>query len=257
MRLLVQLGATAHIVYQPDYHHKLRGRVWRPLEETDRWRSLHDEPGAFPFCFSNPFPRTDYEPGDEPMVLISSRHPDLIEDVYTDLEENPEFNIGDMSFEVEEVNPLNPTVGGLGTSGKIRCPTGIYIPLWEDDREAYEIDESYNADRISWTPRYGPRPMREKLVEDANRKLERAHGETPIEQFNDLFESVELGDTHYLEIPVSTGYTRKFLVTETTFQYKITNPEQQQWLDLLLNTGIGWRNALGFGFANIVEKEEI
>lgn len=257
MRLLVRLNPQAHIMYQPEYHHKLRGRVWRPLEGTERWRDLHDDPQSFPFSFSNPFPRTDYEPGDEAAVLVSSHHVDLIDDLQVDLETDPEFNIGDMSFEVDRVTALSPTVGGLGTTGEIHCPTGIYIPLTEAERKQYDIDDDYDADRISWTPRYGPEPMRDKLVEDVNRKMERVYGEAPVTQFSDLFQSVELGDTHYLEVPVSTDYERKFLVTEASFRYKITRPEQQQWLDLLLNTGIGWRNALGFGFANITEKEEL
>ncbi len=116
MRLLVRLTANSYIVCQIEYYHKLRGRVWRPLEAHQRWQKLHDTPSGFLFCFSNPFPRTDYELGDGSQVLVSSRHPDLIEVLQTDLEENPEFNIGDMSFEVDSVPSLTPTVGGLGTT---------------------------------------------------------------------------------------------------------------------------------------------
>jgi len=45
-------------------HHKLRGRIWRGLEEVDEYAATHDTDYGVGFAFSNVFPWGDIDKGD-------------------------------------------------------------------------------------------------------------------------------------------------------------------------------------------------
>lgn len=251
MRILITLQAKQDQVYQQNYHHKLRGRIWRALEES-QYDYMHDDPETRPFVFSNPFPRTDYEEGDTANVLVSSLHDGLIQTLQSQIEENTEFNIGEMAFDVVETDLFAVDVGEPGSTGSLRCHTGFYLPLYESHWSEYNIDVPYDTDRISWAPEHGQSAMRERIVDNITEKVNDIYPpyiNTP-EKFTDVFTGMELGDTYPMPVKVTEDYEYTFVVTTATFDYTVQNDTHRKWLNTLLRTGLGYRNSLGFGFLN-------
>jgi len=131
MRLVARLRARIDAVYDEQYHHKLRGRMWRALDGTD-FESLHNENRPVGLSFSNPFPPGDLREGDTRTLLVAAPQRSLLGAIAEDFTSNPELNIGEMPFEIEEVSLLAPEVGEPGTRGVLETGTGVLvrIPPW-------------------------------------------------------------------------------------------------------------------------------
>lgn len=126
MRILARLQARRDTAYDNTYHNKLQGRIWRALEGTE-FDTLHDENRPKLFTYSNPFPPGDMQEGNERTLLIASPEEELLAHVAADLRDDPTLDIGEMPFSVEELTPLSPDVGELGTSGTISTGTGVVV----------------------------------------------------------------------------------------------------------------------------------
>ena len=144
MRLLARLRAKADTAYDHTYHHKLRGRIWRALKDTE-YEQYHDENRPVGFTYSNPFPPGNMKEGDEKTLLVAAPQEALLVEVAEDLMADRELNIGEMPFHVDELTSLAPDVGELGTTGTIETGTGflIRIPPWR--AEEYGIDHPSGA----------------------------------------------------------------------------------------------------------------
>jgi len=71
MRIELALDATADAAYDTSAHHKLRGRIWRGLEEVDEYAATHDTDYGVGFAFSNVFP---WETSTKAIDAISESH---------------------------------------------------------------------------------------------------------------------------------------------------------------------------------------
>jgi len=60
-------------------------------------------------------------------LIVSSVEDGLLAHVAADLLEEPEFNIGEMPFHVDDVTSFTPDVGEPGTQGIIESGTGLLI----------------------------------------------------------------------------------------------------------------------------------
>ena len=135
MRLLIRLRARRDTAYDNTYHHKLRGRVWRALEDSG-FDELHDEGQPSGLCFSNPFPPGDMEEGDPRTLLVAAPDRDLLGVIADDFDTNPEVNIGEMPFHVDDVTSLEPDVGE-----QVQAGSPVISVLGQNDYEV-EVDIS-------------------------------------------------------------------------------------------------------------------
>lgn len=255
MRILVDLRARADAVYRHDYHNKLRGRIWRTLENTG-FESEHDDGHPLGLSFSNIFPWNDIEEGDERSLLIASTREQLLTEIARDLQENPEFDIGDMSFEVSDVSALNVDVGEPGSRGVVETATGVVVRLTEDHREQYGIEDDHEAPTY-WQPEHTIEPFRNAIQANLQHKHDRfAHDyhPGPEEVDADLFEGHDLIKTYALPVTVTTETTIEMVVSKWRLDYRVRDDDHRRHLNLALDAGIGGRNGLGFGFVNVVEK---
>jgi CRISPR-associated endoribonuclease Cas6 len=254
MRLLLNLQSKREQAYQNEYHHKLRGLIWSKLDGTP-FERFHDETDDPTFSYSNPFPRKDYKENENSTLIIASIHNEIINYLDSALGENETISIGEMEFTVESTSTLSPDVGEPGTSGIIQCSTGAYIPLHKTHREKFEIADPYDVEDISWTPDHGLYPFKSRITDNIEWKTEKIlpnRGSYP-KSFDDVFEGVNFGNTYAMEIPVTTGTQIPFIVTQARFSYNVRDDMHRRVLNTLLDTGIGWRTTLGFGFCNIKE----
>lgn len=255
MRVIAHLRARADSAYQNDYHHKLRGRIWNALEDTE-YDAVHDSNDPPGFAFSNPFPPRDMAEGDERTLIVSAPEEALLSAVATDLQENPELNVGEMPFTVKNLTAITPDVGEPGSTGTIETGTGllIRIPPWRC--EEYGIDNR-GEEAVYWRPEHTVEPLRKQL--EAN--LDKKHGlfgpdylPGPSGTEGGLFEGYELLKTFAAPLQVTTDQTLTYVLSKWKFEYTVRDNDHRRHLNLALDCGLGERNALGLGFCNLVEK---
>jgi CRISPR-associated endoribonuclease Cas6 len=257
MRLMVDLEAQADATYQTAYHHKLRGRIWRALENTG-YDAEHGDGDPMGLTFSNIFPWDDLTEGDERNLLIASPREDLLATIAEDLQDDREFNVGEMPFRVTDLTPLDVDVGEPGTRGTIETATGVIVRLYEHYRDEYGIAGDGDADTPTyWQPEHTIEPFKDAITDNLQRKHEQFAAEYlpgPTEVDFDLFEGHELLKTYALPVVVTEGVELEMVLSKWRFDYRIRDDDHRRHLNLALSTGVGGRNAMGFGFANIVDR---
>lgn len=249
---MAHLSARADTAYDNTYHHKLRGRIWNALDGTE-YDQRHDSGEPPGFVYSNPFPPGDMQEGDERKLLVSSPDEELLANVAADLFEEPELNIGEMPFQVDDVTSLSPDVGEPGSTGTIETGTGVLvrIPPWR--AEDYDI-EPEGEKAIFWQPEHSMEPF----IKQIENNLDKKHTQFcpdylsgPNSKDYDLFESYELIKTFAVPLIVTTGVEMTYVLSKWRFEYQVRDDDHRRHLNLALDTGIGERNGLGLGFINI------
>lgn len=252
VRLLVRLTARADAAYDNAYHHKLRGRIWRALQDTE-FEARHDSGEPPGFAYSNPFPPRDMAEGDNRTLLISSPSEQLLAPIASNLLQNRELNIGEMPFRVTDLSDLNPDVGEPGTSGTLETGTGVLVRIPRDRLDEYGIDTVEGNAAEYWRPEHPLEPFRVQIENNLDRK----HGlfmpdylPGPTDRDGQLFDSYELIKDFAVPLTVTQGVEREFVLTKWRFGYNVRDDHHRRHLNLALSTGIGERNSLGLGFLN-------
>ena len=254
MRLLVRLRVRRDAAYDNTYHHKARGRVWRALRDT-KFDDTHDTNEPTGFCYSNPFPPSDMEEGDQRTFLVSAPQDELLANVAEDFITDRELNIGEMPFYIEELTSVSPDVGEPGSSGTIQSGTGLLvrIPPWR--AEDYGI-EKRGGEAIFWRPKHSMEPLKTQLENNLDQKHDLFCPEYlpgPSETDYDLFDTYELVKTFAIPVEVSQGQEMTYVLSKWRFGYTVRDDDHRRHLNLALDTGIGERNSLGLGFINITD----
>jgi CRISPR-associated endoribonuclease Cas6 len=258
MRLLTRLRARADTAYDDTYHHKLRGRMWNALADTE-FDDRHGSDAPTGLAFSNPFPPYDMSEGDNRTLLVASPNRDLLGEIAANFDSNPELNIGEMPFEITDQSVLAPDVGEPGTKGVIETGTGVLvrIPPWKFDDYGIDIDSDQSE---FWKEQHTLDPFQTQIENNLDWK----HGHFapedlpgPSDVTGDLFDSYELIKTFALPVTVTEGQQETWILSKWKFGYRVRDDDHRRHLNLALDTGIGERNAMGFGFLNIDEDSVV
>jgi CRISPR-associated endoribonuclease Cas6 len=182
----------------------------------------------------------------------------LLSAIAKDLSENRELNIGEMPFQVQEVQSLAPDVGEPGTRGVIETGTGVLvrIPPWQ--AEEYPNVETDGEHGTFWRPKHTIEPLHTQLEANLNQKHDLFCPDDlpgPSDVEGDLFDGFELIKTFALPTTVTEGVEQTLVLSKWRLSYRVRDDHHRRHLNLALDTGIGERNALGFGFVNINDKE--
>jgi CRISPR-associated endoribonuclease Cas6 len=255
MRLLVRLTARRDAAYDHTYHHKLRGRIWRALEET-RFDDRHDADRPLGVSFSNPFPPRDMTAGDERTLLVAAPEEDLLAHVAEDLIDDRELNVGEMPFHVDDMTSLVPDVGEPGSTGTLETGTGVLvrIPTHRFDEYGIEVDSDQPE---FWRPEHTLEPFKRQLENNLDRKhghFAPSHRPGPSDVDGELFDSYELLKTFAVPITATQGQELTYVLSKWRFGYTVRDDTHRRHLNLALDTGVGERNALGLGFLNIKQS---
>jgi len=140
MRIELALDATADAAYDTSAHHKLRGRIWRGLEEVDEYAATHDTDYGVGFAFSNVFPWGDIDKGDRRYLRIASPRRDVLDTLIDHFGRDRTFDVGQMRFEVTDISGHAPDVGEPGSTGRIDTGTGVFCALSRELAEQHGLD---------------------------------------------------------------------------------------------------------------------
>ncbi|MFB6125677.1 MAG: CRISPR-associated endoribonuclease Cas6 [Halolamina sp.] len=261
MRLLTKLRARADAAYMTDYHAKLRGRVWGALEGT-KFEDSHDDDEPPGFVFSNPFPPRDMSAGDRRTLLVAAPDEELLAHVADDLQSDPELNVGEMPFTVEDVSVIHPDVGEPGSSGVLETGTGVLvrIPPWRCEEYGIDHPDGESGETaVYWRPKFGTEPLREQVCNNLDRKHDLfapAHLPGPSETGGELFDGYELIKTFSVPVQVTEGQELTYVLNKFRLSYTVRDDHHRRQLNLALSCGLGERNALGLGLLNVAEKHD-
>jgi CRISPR-associated endoribonuclease Cas6 len=163
-----------------------------------------------------------------------------------------------MPFHVDSVNGLATDVGEPGTSGTIETGTGVLvrIPPWRF--EEYGIDTDHDEAEF-WRPQHTMEPFRNQVENNLDKKHDLFCPDYlpgPSETSDDLFDGADLIKTFSIPVTVTQGQRETWVLSKWRFDYTVRDDHHRRHLNLALDTGIGERNSLGFGFVNITEKED-
>jgi CRISPR-associated endoribonuclease Cas6 len=249
---MAHLSARSDTAYQNDYHHKLSGRIWNALDGTE-YDDRHDDDEPPGFSYSNPFPPRDMEAGDGRKLLVASPDQKLLAHVAADLLEEPELNIGEMPFHVDDVTSLSPDVGAPGTSGTLDTGTGVLvrIPPWRFEEYGIDVD---HEEAEFWRPEHTMEPFQNQIEANLDQKHDLYapdHLPGPSDMEDNLFDGYELIKTFAIPVTPTTGVEETWVLSKWRFDYTVRDDHHRRHLNLALDVGIGERNSLGFGFVNI------
>lgn len=262
MRILITLQATANTVYNTNYHHKLRGRIGTALQDTP-FSDSHGTDTNTPtsVTMSNIFPWTnDITEGDTYNVLIASPNETALTQIAENLQQNPEFNVGEMGFEVIDQTIVNPDVGEPGTQGVLSTATGVLIRIPERKYDDYGITPDGNPPYRCWEPDYSLNPFITQLENNLDWKhthFEDEYLPGPTDLDNQLFDEYELLKTYGLNLEVTSGTTVTYIVSKWNLTYTVQNNHHRRHLNLALAAGLGERNGMGLGFVNRRDYDEV
>lgn len=288
MRLKIDLRADAAAAWNNALHAKARGRFMRAMEGSD-YEALHTSSLPTGYSFTMPFPWGDIDEGEIRHLLFASPYQDLLGIVAKDLKTDPEFNLGDIPFTVEDIDVLDTDVGGAGSTGVLHTMTGV-VTRFDRDWLAEEYDITVDADGdedVFWRERHSVGPFRDAMVDNLEWKHSLfADGEThpalvasdggsvaaksetdgttglPGPRATDgfLFDSWDLERTYALPVTVSSGgdkpVEQTYVVSKWRFPYTVRDAHHRRHLNLLQDVGMGERNSLGFGFINREHNED-
>jgi CRISPR-associated endoribonuclease Cas6 len=265
MRIELALDAIADAAYDTSAHHKIRGRIWRAFEDTEKYSNVHDTDHGIGFVFSNIFPWGDISEGDRRYIRIASPRREVLDDLIAHFGRNREFGVGQLRFVIAAVTGHAPQVGEPGSTGRIDTGTGVFCALSRQLADEHGLDTSKieageSETKLFWRPKHGM----EALQDTIRRSLQRTHEQFgdeyydgPAEVDEPLFTEIEpIKDdiTYSIRFQPATAVDRTVILSKWELGYRVRNETHRYHLNLALDAGIGQRREHGFGFLNLREK---
>lgn len=265
MRIELTLDAIADAAYDNSAHHKIRGRIWRALENEEEYANTHDADHGVGLSFSNIFPWGEIEEDDRRYIRIASPRRDLLDELIAHFGRNREFDVGQMRFKVTDISAHAPQIGEAGSTGRIDTGTGVFCALSrrlaeEHGLDTAKIDTGEAETKLFWRPEHGMDPLQAAI----RRSLQRTHEQFgdeyydgPTEINEPLFTQIEpIKDdvTYSIRFQPATAVNRTVILSKWRFGYRVRDDTHRYHLNLALDSGLGQRREHGFGFLNLRDQ---
>ncbi|MBC7081359.1 MAG: CRISPR-associated endoribonuclease Cas6 [Thermoplasmatales archaeon] len=242
MRLILKLEDEKTQAIENTYH-KLQGFVYKLIRND--FSSIHDKKGYKFFCFSNIFPSK--RESKIRNFIISSPSVEIINSIKDSLEIGKVVNIGEMQFRIKDFSTFNLRIPKRNL--RIYSSTPIIIRIPEAKYEHYNIpQEERKARYVYWRPKYSFEAFVKQLTENLIKKFNDFYG-TEISRY-DLFEQFVFKKSVANEIIING---KAYPVVGSIWEFLWSNMDamQRKIIEFGIDTGLGERNSMGFGFVNI------
>lgn len=262
MRLLIRLRCIERCLYEMQYHYHLQGFIYNLLKGS-RYHYIHDKEGYKFFCFSNIFPIKDLEKDDLRTLIISSPVGEFIEYLYKMLSQSSQsqINIGCMKFRIDSAEKLVikipnnlPLTLTTGTPIIVRIPRekyGSYISgtrsknydyiYWRSD---HPIDLFITQLENNLFKKYIEYSVLAKDSPGKNENISATLQPSPLFSFFQKFKFKKQVSTRIF----MKGFNQ--IVIGTLWEFGFNVSVNREMLQFALDSGLGERNSLGFGFMN-------
>jgi CRISPR-associated endoribonuclease Cas6 len=261
MRIQVVANPELTAEFDHDVNHKIRGRIWNALDETEY---ADEHGGSTPgFSFSRPIPLEDEEDpwsiiqkGRKRAIFISASREDLLAHVAADLLEDRELNLGEVLYEVTDVKPFDVDVGPPGTEGTLETGNGMLVVV----PEQYLPEDHGHDGRTYWEEGDSMEPFFHYVRDQLQRQWEKFGDPAwpgPAEVDEPLFVGHDLLSEYAKNVTLTQGVERTLILSKWKFPYRVRDDIHRAHLNLALDVGLGGRTPLGFGFLNVRQRNAV
>jgi CRISPR-associated endoribonuclease Cas6 len=244
MRVMIEMTAQHDYEYDNTYNRALQSRIYNDLNGTE-YAGLHEENAIKLFSYSPPIPPHNAEKGDTRRLIVAGQDDELVTTIVTSLCREPELNLYEMSFHVDQAYSIDVP---LGDRGALTTGSPIIIRFGKQTAEEYGIETEY--DKTHWETEHGTGLFFDHLNNNIRQKYCIAYDEEPPEPpyFTGYsFDRTVVKPLYYDSKSVT------YFGSEWTFEYEIKSDDHRKLLNLALTAGFGELNGLGFGFMNRAE----
>ena len=257
MRLLVRLNPELDLPYDNDYHYHLQGLVYSLIREAGR-SDVHERSGYKFFCFSNIFPYRDkFERGIEQELLISSPDLELVSSVsralHSRMGAKSPVQVGAMTFSISGIEgpfhvnmPLDSEVSVISST-----PIIIRIPKWRYADYGIVSNRPFE----NWRDSLPLEAFVKQLKDNMAKKFKEYHGLIAGGQSGGDPQFPEIVSYRYMKSvskPITVkGEKQQVVGSIWEIQFAVEDEEGIDMLQFELDSGLGERNSLGFGFVNL------
>lgn len=265
MRLLLRLKCSESTSYEMEYHYHLQGFIYSLLKNS-KYDYIHNKDGYKFFCFSNIFPAKSLELNDLRTLLISSPHSDFILYLYEELHKqwNRSITIAHMKFSIDSIDKFLVKIPN-NTHITLITGTPIIVRIPRDKYRVYGIEQGNNYDYIYWR---NDHPIYLFISQVGNNLLKKY---IEYSKYSDDRYSIEALDIQksVRSIPLSIFQKFKFkkqvstrlymkgfhqVVIGTVWEFGFGLNFDRNLIQFILDSGLGERNSLGFGFMNLLSN---
>lgn len=260
MRTIITTRSRIDASHSTEWGHKFRGRIWDALADTD-YQPRHDFDGPSGFVTSCPLPFGDVEEGEVRTIMVASPYDGMLDAIEANLEMIPRLTIGEWELDVLDINRAAPDVGAVGTRGVLETVTGVLVTITPERRPEYGIDRHLTeAQRTSgegtfWRRRFGMESFVTPIENNLDRKhrlFKPGHLPGPSDVSGQLFDSLTCIKDFATPMTLTEGVEHTLVMSKWDFGYEVRDTDHRRHLNLILDCGLGERNTLGLGFANLV-----
>jgi len=248
-RLKVDMSVIAGGEASLDYHRDLQGFIYRVLRETDYDR-IHGKPGFKYFVFSNIFPPSGvFEEGDKKSFLVASPLKGLVESLADGIRKYLDgelVRIGNIFFRIRDVKMFRLRVDGSIIELRTETPVVVRIPRRLFSMYGIESDSG----NVFWKPAYGFKAFENAVYIGLNKKYRDLYGrDLPTQR---VFQRLQLIKTVSYKVRIKD---RLIPIIGSLWRMWYVEPDKDllKAINFMLDTGIGQRTSLGFGFINPVK----
>jgi len=248
MRILVKLRSIGEFEYDLEYYSKIQAFIYK-LIKGSAFDYIHSKVGYKFFCFSNIFPLGNIHAGELKKLLISSPSSHFIKYLYNRLRQfskNEYVRIGDMYFYVDSIRVFKVRIPSSDFMILTSTPVIIRIPRKYFELYGIKVDKPW----VYWRMEYGLKSFMNMTRLNLFKKYSEFYGEAP--PTTDIYQQIK----YVKSVAVYTnidGTKVQFIGSLWRFRYTYIDNEVRRILEFILDTGLGERNSLGFGFLNIIK----
>jgi CRISPR-associated endoribonuclease Cas6 len=249
------------------YHYHMQGFIYNLLRGS-KFHYIHNKKGYKFFCFSNIFPVTrNLEKNDMRTMIISSPSTEFITYVYEILQQQSwnaaaEIKIVNMRFRIDSVDKLIVT---LPDDSPFTLITGtpIIVRIPREKYKEYSIEPSNKYDYIYWRSEHPIDLFISQIENNLLKKYMEYYGPEDnganIQNIREITSTVQPSSFSFFQKikfkkQVSTRLLMKDfeqIVIGTVWEFGFNVDVNKTLIQFVLDTGLGERNSLGFGFINL------
>ncbi len=262
MRLLIKLRSTQNCSYEMQYHYHLQGFIYNLLRGSV-FDQIHDKEGSKFFSFSNIFPAKDLIENDLRTLIVSSPDSEFIKYLYEILQlwlgREREVTVGFMKFKIDSLEKLTVKLPDTTPIGLI-TGTPIIVRIPKERYKAHDCEPSKKYDYVYWRSEH---PIKLFVIQLENNLLKKYTQYHHIANSTSFFDSQkgrtlaipQLFQSFKFKKQISTRVFMKGfdqVVIGTLWEFGFDTDVNKNIIQFALDSGLGERNSLGFGFMNLL-----
>ncbi|MDG7036556.1 MAG: CRISPR-associated endoribonuclease Cas6 [Nitrososphaerota archaeon] len=228
---------------------------------------MHEKKGYKFFCFSNIFPYGDFQTGSEKNLLISSPDLEVLKSIesacHRRIESDQPIIIDNLRFKISGISkPFR--IDLMHDQVNIITATPIVVRIPKAKFEDYGIELKINYNYLFWREDIPVDAFVNQLYENIAKKVK---GFLRIQEKN-LYTAHDLDEGYFLPMilsykfiksvskPIVVKQAKQMIIGSLwNFSFFAENAAQKAALEIAIDSGLGERNSLGFGFVNLIRNQ--